>query len=71
MWDGMGYSSRNMEDRGAERDLNCGGLAQEVPGEKNTNLCHRDHSCDILPKNVADFCLGLKSLPEAKLKSFG
>ena len=31
----------------------------------------RDHSYDILVKNTAAFCSCLKSLPEAKLKSFG
>ena len=30
-----------------------------------------DHSHDILVKNVAAFCLCLKSLPEAKVKRFG
>ena len=30
----MSHSSRNMEDSGAEYDLNCGFLDQEVPEEK-------------------------------------
>jgi hypothetical protein len=33
-------------------------------------VCARDHSCDILEKNVAAFCPCLKSLPEAKMKRF-
>jgi hypothetical protein len=55
-----------MEDSGAEGDLNHGVLAQEVSEEKN----FRDHSCDILVKNVAAFCPCLKSLPETKVKRF-
>ena len=31
----------------------------------------REHSSDILVKKVAAFCPCLKSLPEAKMKSFG
>ena len=31
----------------------------------------RDCSCDILVKKVAGFCPCLKSLAEAKMKSFG
>ena len=31
----------------------------------------RDHSCDILVKNVAAFCPCMKSLPETKVKRFG
>ena len=31
----------------------------------------RNHSFDILVKSVAAFCPCLKSLPEAKLKSYG
>lgn len=42
--------------------------SQEVSKGKNISSWHREHSCDILAKNVAT-CL--KNLPEAKLKSFG
>ena len=50
-----------MEDSGAEHDLKCGGLAQEVSEEKNFSMLSRD----ILVKNVGTFCpctmcLGLK-----------
>ena len=38
----MSYPSRNMEDGGAENDLNCAGLAQEVSEEKNVNMWPRD-----------------------------
>ena len=31
----------------------------------------RDHSCNILVKEVVAFCSSPKSLPEAKVKSFG
>jgi hypothetical protein len=32
------HTSKSMEDSGAEGDLNCGGSAQEVPEEKNSNI---------------------------------
>ena len=69
----MGHTSINMEDSGAKFDLmNCGGrLTQDVSEEKNLNMLPRDHSCDILVKKVAAFCPCPKSLPEAKVKSFG
>lgn len=51
-----------MEDN-AEGDRNCGCPAQEVSDRKST----RDHSVDVLVKNVAGFCPYLKNLPEAKL----
>ena len=34
----VGNPSRNMKDIGAEGDLNCGGLAQEVSEEKNISM---------------------------------
>lgn len=51
-----------MEDK-VEGDRNCGCPAQEVSDRKST----RDHSVDVLVKNVAGFCPYLKNLPEAKL----
>lgn len=57
-----------MEDCGAEGDLNCGGLAQDISHENNLNMLPRDCSCEILVKNVAAFCFRLKSLPEAKVE---
>ena len=48
----MGLPSKNMEDSGAEDDLNCGRWAQEV-SEKNFSMLPRGHSCGILVKNVA------------------
>ena len=65
-WGLMGQSSRKMKDSGAEGDLNCGGLAQEVSEEKNFSMLLRNHSCDMLMKNVATFCPCLKSLAEMK-----
>jgi len=59
-----------MEDSGADRDLNYGCLAQEVSEEKNFSMLPRNHSCDILVKNVFAFCPCSKSLPEAKVKRF-
>ena len=41
-WDVIGHPNRNMKDIGAEGDLNCGGLAQEISGEKNVRMCTRD-----------------------------
>jgi hypothetical protein len=37
-WGLMGHPRRNMGDSGAEGDLNCGGLAQEVSEEKNISV---------------------------------
>jgi hypothetical protein len=59
-----------MEDVVAESDLNCTDLTQEVSEMKNFSMLHRDCFCDILVKNVDSFCHCLKSLPEAKVKSF-
>ena len=56
----MDYTSRVMEDSGAEGDLNCGDLALEVPEEKNFSICLRECSCDSLVENVAAFCPCLK-----------
>lgn len=67
-WGLMDQSSRKMKDSGADRDLNCGGLAQEVSEEKNFNMWPRDYSYDILANIVAIFCSCLKSLPEATVK---
>lgn len=44
---------------------------QEVLERKNRSKCPRDCSCDILVKNVTEFCPCPKSLSKAKLKSFG
>lgn len=44
------------------------GSVQKVSEEKNI----RDHSCDVLTKNVAAFCpLSKKNLSKTKLKRFG
>ena len=59
-----------MEDIGAEVDLNCADLAQEISVENNFNMWHRDCLCDILVKNMAAFCHCLKSLPETKVNRF-
>ena len=37
----MGHTSRNIEDSGAEVDLNCVGLAQEVSEENNFSMWPR------------------------------
>ena len=51
----MGLPSRNMDDIGADGDLNPGGLDEEVSEEKNFSMLPSDHFCDILVKNVAAF----------------
>jgi hypothetical protein len=56
--------SKNMELQSCEDYLKCWGLGSKV-SEKNFSMLPRDHSCDILVKNVAAFCLCLKSLAEA------
>lgn len=56
-----------MVDSGTKSDLNCGGLTQEV-SEENFCMLPRNHSCDILMKNVSAFYLCLKNLSEAKVK---
>ena len=54
-----------MEDSSLEDDLDYVGQAQKV-SEKNFSMLSRDHSYDILVKNVAAFCSCPKCLPEAK-----
>jgi len=60
----MDNPSRNIEDSGAEGDLNCGGLTQEDSQEKIVNMECRGYSWVISVKNVAAFfpchCLQLK-----------
>ena len=63
----MGHISRNMKENGADNDLNCWGLSQEIPEETNFNML----PCDTLMENVGDFCRYMKSLLETKVKSFG
>jgi hypothetical protein len=57
-----------MEDFVAGSNLNCVDPAQEISKDNNFRLWHKDCFCGILVKNVATFCLCLKSLPEAKVK---
>ena len=59
-----------MEDSDAKSYLNCWKFTQEL-SEKNVSMLPRNHSWDVLVKNVAAFCPCPKSLPEAKVKSFG
>ena len=48
-------SSRNMEDSGAEGDLNCGGPGQQVSEEKNITVWPRNQFCHILVKKKSLF----------------
>jgi hypothetical protein len=66
----MNHPRKNMGDFVAECNLNCGSLPLEVSVEKNFKMLPRNCSCDILVKNVAAFCLCLKSLLEARIKRF-
>ena len=59
-----------MEDAVPGNDLNCECLALEVSEEKKFSILLRDHSSDILVKNVAALCCYLKSLPDAKIERF-
>ena len=59
-----------MGDSSAEGDLDCEGLAQDV-SEEDISRWPRDHSFNILVKNMAAFYPFPKSLPEAKLKNYG
>lgn len=52
----MGHPSRSMEN-GAEGDLSCGRLDQEVREQKNVSMWPKDWSCEILLKNMTAFCL--------------
>ena len=46
-----------MEDNGADNDLNCWVLAQELLEERNFSMLPRDCLCDILVREEAAFCL--------------
>jgi hypothetical protein len=52
----MGRPSRNTEDSGAENDLNCVCLAQEILEVKNSSIQPRHCFCDVLGKKVVAFC---------------
>jgi hypothetical protein len=43
-WGLKGHPSRTIKDIGAEDDLNCADLAQEVSVEKNFSMWHRNYS---------------------------
>jgi len=62
----MGQSSKSLEDSSAEGNEDYRDTAQAVPERSNTINGTTDHSCDILPKNMAGFCPCPKNLPEAK-----
>lgn len=48
----MGHLSRSLEDN-AESNVACGGSALVVSEENNISSWVRNHSCDVLVKNVA------------------
>ena len=64
----MDHHSRSMGN-GAECDVSCDSPAQEVLEGRNISKWPRDHSCDILTKNVTGLCPCSINLPETKLKS--
>jgi hypothetical protein len=63
----LDHPSRNVEDIGAEDDLNCTELEILV---KNVSMWPRDCFCDALVRNIATLRHCPKSLPEAKEKRF-
>ena len=65
-WGLMGHPSRNMEDGGAEGDLNCVGLLAQKFQWKRMLVSSAYCFCDIWTKNMAAFCHCSKSLPETK-----
>ena len=67
----MGHFNRSMEDSSAESSVHYEGQAQEMSKEDKTSNWARDHSYDILAKNVAPFYLCTKNLLKAKSKSMG
>ena len=50
----MGHTSKKIKDRGAKCYLHCLRLTQEII-KNNFSMLPRDHSCDILVKNVINF----------------
>ena len=68
----MGHPSRSIEDRGTKcESMNYVELAQEYSEGKNFSVLPRNHSCDILVKEMTAFCPCPKSLPEGNMKNFG
>lgn len=51
-WGLFGHTSRTIEERGAESDLNYVGLDQDISEVKDFSMLSRNCSCDIL----ATFC---------------
>ena len=66
----MNHPSRSLGNRSTNGFLHYQEHTQEV-SEKNFSMLPRDHSHDILMKKVAAFCPYPKSLPKAKVESFG
>jgi hypothetical protein len=64
----VGHPNRSMDNK-AKGDLNFGNLAQEVSEGKNIKMWPRDHSCNILAKNVAAFRPCPKKKKKKKKKS--
>lgn len=66
----MGHSSRNRKDNGTEHNVDYK-EAWEISEEKNISKWPRDHSCNILVRNMTVFyVLFQKKSADAKLKSF-
>lgn len=51
-WGLLGHTSRTIEERGAEVDLNYVSLDQDISEVKDFSMLSRNRSCDIL----ATFC---------------
>ena len=66
----MGDFAWSSREQSSSENVGNESLAQEVSDEKDVSTWPRDHSCDILTKTVVAFESCLRSVPEAKLKSF-
>ena len=60
----LGNTTRNIEDSGTESNVDYDSPAQEV--SENIITWPRDHSCEILAKNVAVFAFFRKICPKFK-----
>jgi hypothetical protein len=67
----MSHSTRSLKYNTAESNVDCQCLAQKVLERNNFSNWARDHSYDILAKNMVALCLCITNFSEAKFKSNG
>lgn len=65
----LGMLSRSMGGS-SDDNLNYRCQSQHIPQGKNISKCPRDQTCDYFGKECCCFCLSLKTLIKAKLKTF-